>query len=79
MYCDTCEEKLQLTYTTEDSKIKPNSLYAFTKYTQERMLETMCPALGIDYTIFRFQNVYGVGQSLKNPYTGISINKNNFA
>ena len=31
----------------------------------------MCPALGIDYTIFRFQNVYGVGQSLKNPYTGI--------
>ena len=27
--------------------------------------------MGIDYTIFRFQNVYGVGQSLKNPYTGI--------
>lgn len=31
----------------------------------------MCPALNIEYTIFRFQNVYGVGQSLKNPYTGI--------
>src|SRR5699024_10780719 len=37
----------------------------------EMMLKTMCPALGVDYTIFRFQNVYGVGQSLKNPYTGI--------
>lgn len=71
MYCDNCGQKLQLTPTSEDSQIKPNSLYAFTKYTQERMLETMCPALGIDYTIFRFQNVYGVGQSLKNPYTGI--------
>lgn len=71
MYCDICGSKLQLTYTTEDSLIKPNSLYAFSKYTQEKMLETMCPALGIDYTIFRFQNVYGVGQSLKNPYTGI--------
>ena len=71
MYCDACGEKMQLTHTTEDSLIKPNSLYAFTKYTQEKMLETMCPALGIDYTIFRFQNVYGVGQSLKNPYTGI--------
>lgn len=71
MYCDCCGEKVALTYTTEDSQIKPNSLYAFTKYTQERMLETMCPALGIEYTIFRFQNVYGVGQSLKNPYTGI--------
>ena len=27
--------------------------------------------MDIDYTIFRFQNVYGAGQSLKNPYTGI--------
>lgn len=71
MYCDTCGAKLTLEPTTEDSAIKPSSLYAFTKYTQERMLQTMCPALGVDYTIFRFQNVYGVGQSLKNPYTGI--------
>ena len=31
----------------------------------------MCPAMDINYTIFRVQNVYGVGQSLKNPYTGI--------
>ena len=35
------------------------------------MLQTLCPAMNIDYTIFRFQNVYGAGQSLKNPYTGI--------
>lgn len=70
-YCDKCGKQLKLALTTEDSKIQPNSLYAFTKYSQEKMLETMCPALGIDYTIFRFQNVYGVGQSLKNPYTGI--------
>lgn len=71
MYCPKCGEKLKLVKTTEDSEIKPNSLYAFTKYTQEMMLKTMCPALGVNYTIFRFQNVYGVGQSLKNPYTGI--------
>lgn len=71
MYCPNCGEKLKLVKTTEDSAIKPSSLYAFTKYTQEMMLRTMCPALGVDYTIFRFQNVYGVGQSLKNPYTGI--------
>ncbi|MDE7322617.1 MAG: NAD-dependent epimerase/dehydratase family protein [Lachnospiraceae bacterium] len=71
MYCDVCGQRLEKEYTSEDSMIKPASLYAFTKYAQERMLETMCPALGIEYTIFRFQNVYGVGQSLKNPYTGI--------
>ena len=70
-YCPNCGEQLKLIPTTEDSAIKPASLYAYTKYAQEMMLRTMCPALGIDYTIFRFQNVYGVGQSLKNPYTGI--------
>jgi len=70
-YCPNCGEKLHLLPTTEDSEIKPSSLYAYTKYAQEMMLKTMCPAMGIDYTIFRFQNVYGVGQSLKNPYTGI--------
>ena len=70
-YCPNCGDKMTLLPTTEDSAIKPASLYAYTKYAQEMMLRTMCPAMGIDYTIFRFQNVYGVGQSLKNPYTGI--------
>ena len=71
MYCPSCGRKLNLVKTTEDSAIRPVSLYAYTKYAQEMMLQTMCPALGVDYTIFRFQNVYGIGQSLKNPYTGI--------
>ena len=71
MYCPICGKKLRLVKTIEDSAIKPDSLYAFTKYAQKIMLRTMCPALGVDYTIFRFQNVYGVGQSLKNPYTDI--------
>lgn len=70
-YCPKCGKKMTLLSTTEDSEIKPASLYAFTKFAQEKMLQTMCPAMGIDFTIFRFQNVYGVGQSLKNPYTGI--------
>ena len=70
-YCSTCGSRLKILATTEDSEINPQSLYAYTKYAQEMMLKTMCPAFGIDYTIFRFQNVYGAGQSLKNPYTGI--------
>lgn len=71
MYCPDCHSRLKMVKTTEDSRIRPASLYAFTKYAQELMIQTMCPAMGVDYTIFRFQNVYGVGQSLKNPYTGI--------
>lgn len=70
-YCPYCGRVLNLLPTTENSEIKPSSLYAFTKYSQEMMVKTMCKAMSIDYTIFRFQNVYGVGQSLKNPYTGI--------
>lgn len=71
VYCDKCNSCVKLIPTREKCDVVPNSLYAYTKYAQEKMLETMCPALNIDYTIFRFQNVYGVGQSLKNPYTGI--------
>ena len=71
LYCPKCGKKLELVPTTEDSIVNPCSLYAFTKYSQEKMLQTLCPAMNIDYTIFRFQNVYGAGQSLKNPYTGI--------
>ena len=70
-HCPHCKEKLKPLATDEDSQINPTSLYAYTKHAQEMMLKTMCPALGIDYAIFRFQNVYGVGQSLKNPYTGV--------
>lgn len=71
MHCPICNEILHLVPTDENSKVVPNSLYAFTKYAQEKMVETMCKAMKIDYTVFRFQNVYGIGQSLKNPYTGI--------
>lgn len=71
VHCPKCNEKLELMTTTEDSAIMPASLYAYTKYSEELMLTTMCPSMGLDYVIFRFQNVYGVGQSLKNPYTGI--------
>ncbi|MBA4226655.1 MAG: epimerase [Hyphomonas sp.] len=49
----------------------PASVYASTKLMQEYLLE-QCGAEG-DYevAILRFQNVYGPGQSLRNPYTGV--------
>lgn len=71
MHCPICQNIMQAVPTDEESKILPVSVYAFTKYAQEKMLETMTKALEIDYTIFRLQNVYGKGQSLSNPYTGI--------
>lgn len=35
------------------------------------MVMTVCPTIGIAPVAFRYQNVYGPGQSLTNPYTGI--------
>ena len=49
----------------------PVSLYGATKLMQEQLVSFFCERLGIEYSILRFQNVYGPGQSLKNPYTGI--------
>jgi dTDP-L-rhamnose 4-epimerase len=64
-------EILESVPTDENSQIKPVSLYAITKYNQEQIVKIISESLGIDYIIFRFQNVYGPGQSLSNPYTGI--------
>lgn len=69
--CPTCGGHVDLLMTTENAETMPISYYAYTKLAQEKMLEMMCPVLGIPYTIFRYQNVYGAGQSLSNPYTGI--------
>ncbi len=65
------KEPLQLTATDEGSRIHPSSVYGITKYNQEQMVMTVCPTLGIAPVAFRYQNVYGPGQSLSNPYTGI--------
>jgi len=66
-----CIEPLVLVATDEDSKIHPSSVYGITKQNQEQMIMTVCPTIGISPVAFRYQNVYGPGQSLKNPYTGI--------
>lgn len=69
--CPTCGSNLQPVPTREDDPAKPASIYAATKYAQEDLVRVACAALGMDYAILRLQNVYGEGQSLNNPYTGI--------
>lgn len=57
--------------TPENLPFAPGSVYAATKASQELLLASASAALGFNCTVFRFQNVYGEGQSLQNPYTGI--------
>jgi len=65
------DDVLELVATDEESKIHPSSVYGITKQNQEQMVMTVCPTIGIAPVAFRYQNVYGPGQSLSNPYTGI--------
>lgn len=66
-----CDTPLELVATTEDSAIHPTSVYGITKQVQGQLIHLCCKAIGIDAVTFRYQNVYGPGQSLSNPYTGI--------
>lgn len=65
------EGPLKLVATDEESRIHPSSVYGITKQNQEQMVMVVCQSLGIAPVAFRYQNVYGPGQSLTNPYTGI--------
>jgi len=57
----------------ESARVKPTptSVYGSTKLAQENVLSSWCLAMGVTPVVFRLQNVYGPGQSLTNPYTGI--------
>jgi len=71
LHCPKCESIVDLLPTSEDSFIKPSSVYGITKLNQEQIVLTVCKAIGISAFALRYQNVFGPGQSLKNPYTGI--------
>jgi dTDP-L-rhamnose 4-epimerase len=50
---------------------RPTSVYGATKLAQEHVLGAWALAMGVTPVVLRLQNVYGPGQSLTNPYTGI--------
>lgn len=52
---------------------RPNlsSIYALNKYVQERTTHIMAAPYGMESVCLRLFNVYGPGQALSNPYTGV--------
>jgi dTDP-L-rhamnose 4-epimerase len=59
-------------YPTPETKTPSlSSVYALSKYDQERMCLLIGKAYGIPTVALRFFNVYGTRQSLSNPYTGV--------
>ncbi len=49
----------------------PSSVYGATKLAQEHVLSAWGGSHDVPVSVLRLQNVYGPGQSLTNPYTGI--------
>lgn len=60
--------------TDEEKPVDLASIYALTKYMQERQVLIFGEAYGIDAVALRLFNVFGAGQALSNPYTGVLAN-----
>jgi dTDP-L-rhamnose 4-epimerase len=67
-------QELQPMPTPEDKPPHLASVYALSKYAQERLCLTIGRAYGIRTVALRFFNTYGPYQALSNPYTGVLSN-----
>jgi len=71
MRCASCGEAMQALPTGEDCPSAPLSVYARTKKEQEDYCDYFGATFALPVVTLRYFNVYGAGQSLKNPYTGV--------
>jgi dTDP-L-rhamnose 4-epimerase len=71
IYCPQCGEAAQPSVMSESTPANPVSIYGLTKYQQEQLAQQVSAINDLETTILRFFNVYGPGQSLKNPYVGV--------
>jgi dTDP-L-rhamnose 4-epimerase len=70
--CPTCGLELTPLGTQETKPLVPTSVYAVTKRDHEELCLVVGRAYGIRTVALRFFNVYGPGQALSNPYTGVA-------
>jgi dTDP-L-rhamnose 4-epimerase len=70
--CPACGVDLAPLPTDESKPLNPTSVYAVTKRSQEETVLVMGKSYGIPSVALRYFNVYGPGQALSNPYTGVA-------
>ena len=70
--CPQCGRDLRPIGTRESKPLVPTSIYAITKRDHEELCLVTGAAYGIPTVALRFFNVYGPGQALSNPYTGVA-------
>jgi dTDP-L-rhamnose 4-epimerase len=64
-------ERLVRAPTDEGKRVDLASVYALTKYVQERLVMMIAATYAIEAAALRLFNVFGPGQALTNPYTGV--------
>ena len=69
--CPCCSGAIEAAPTDEESPHRPLSVNGATKHIQEQLVSIIGQVTNLEWVILRFQNVYGPGQSLVNPYAGI--------
>jgi len=72
LVCPSCDSELKPVGTRESKPLIPTSIYAITKRDHEELCLVTGAAYGIPAVALRFFNVYGPGQALSNPYTGVA-------
>ena len=72
VHCPECGTPVQPAGTRETKPLLPTSVYAITKRDHEELSLVVGAAYGIPSVACRFFNVYGPGQALSNPYTGVA-------
>lgn len=60
--------------TDESKPVDLASIYALTKYAQEKQVLIFGEAYNVEAVALRLFNVFGAGQALSNPYTGVLAN-----
>jgi dTDP-L-rhamnose 4-epimerase len=70
--CPNCGNKVtDMLPTEDDAPLDPTSVYGTSKLAQELLIQGLARIQAIDASMLRLFNVYGPGQSLSNPYTGV--------
>jgi dTDP-L-rhamnose 4-epimerase len=70
--CSRCGLELEPTATSEDTPLRPASVYGITKRDQEELVLVLGRAYGLETVALRYLGIYGPRQALTNPYTGVA-------
>lgn len=69
--CSNCRGETNPLPCPESALHHPVSIYGYTKKVQEDLFKFLHVIKGIPTVILRYFNVFGPGQSVSNPYTGV--------